>query len=190
MRKVTFVKAIVKLYFITALGFSFDHFIHAAEKVGLHGIGAVSMPFAIDGLAVVGMVLRSKDFDNTTNKIGLWLQMICGTLSLAVNIYAGNTIGESIQGAVWVVLYVTLESVSGKIKSRKAVEDADAIAQAEAAIAAASAWLSVCTHPTTCTSEAQCQSKTSAAVKRSKTMARKARLVKTQNAALASLVSA
>jgi len=190
MRKVTAVKAIVKLYFVTALSFSFTHFIHAAEKVGLHGLGAWSMPFAVDGLAVVGMVMRSKDFDDNTNKIGLWLQMVCGSLSLAVNIFAGNTVGESIQGATWVALYVLMESVAGKIKSRKSTEDAQAIADAEATIAAASAWLTACTHPTTCTSEAQCQSKTAASVKRSKTMARKARQSKAQAAALATLVNA
>lgn len=185
MRKVSLVKAIVKTYFIAALAFSFTHFIDAAHKVGLNGWGAGSMPFAVDGLAVVGMVMRSKEFDDTTNKIGLWMQMVCGSLSLGVNIYAGNTLGESIQGATWVMMYVLLESVAGKIKSRRDTDAEAAVADAEAAIA----WLAACGHPKTCESAAQCSRKTAATTKAAKTRRTKARKVAAQNRVLAEITA-
>ena len=58
MNKVKIVQAIVKLYFIGALAGSFVHIISAAEKLGLSGWESWSMPFMIDGLALIGMVLN------------------------------------------------------------------------------------------------------------------------------------
>lgn len=178
MNKVTFVKVIVKAYFVTALVFSFSHFITAASKVGLYGVGAYSMPIAIDGLALVGMIMRSRDFDDATNRIGLWMQMICGTASLAVNVFAGNTRGESVQGATWVLLYIVLESLVGKIRSRAA-----------AVVAQTSAFLAECRHPRTCSTVEQCTRKAETAAKSARTRARKARQRKAQVRALEELVN-
>ena len=191
-KKVRFVKLVVKAYFLTALGISFSHFIHAFNKLGLYGFGAVSMPIAIDGLAIVGMVLQSDDFSVKTNKIGKWMQLICGTLSLSVNIFSGwGAPGAVIQGVTWVSIYMILEVVVGKIKPRSAdTEEADAAAAAQAAeaLAAANAWRAGCSHPKSCATEAQCSTKKAAKAKAAKTRARAARKSKIQAEALQSLL--
>jgi len=196
MFKYRLVKTIAMSYFLTALAFSFTHFIGAGQKVGLTGIGAASMPVLVDGLALVGMVLRSKYFDDYTNKIGLRMQLVCGTLSLAVNIYAGHTIGERIQGAAWVTAYLYLESVVSKIKTRAATlaarnadNEADALRQAQAALDAANAWMSACNHPTSCGSADQCSKKSAATAKAAKTRTAKARKLAQQNKVLAEITA-
>jgi hypothetical protein len=191
-KKVRFVKLVVKAYFITALGISFSHFIHAFNKLGLYGFSAATMPIAIDGLAVVGMVLQSDDFSVKTNKIGRWMQLICGTLSLSVNIFSGwGSPGAVIQGVTWVTIYMALEVIVTKIQPRSAdhaAANAEAAAQAAAALAAANAWKANCSHPTQCASEAQCSTKKAARAKAQKTINAKARNRKAQEKALQSLL--
>lgn len=193
-RKVSFVRLIVKAYFVTALAISFSHFIHAFNKLGLYGFGAVSMPIAIDGLAVVGMILQGKDFSKATNKIGKWMQLICGTISLSVNIFSGwGAAGAIIQGITWVTIYMVLEVVVGKIQPASIdteAANAAAVAEAEAIAAAASAWLANCTHPTTCTTPEQCATKIAAADKRRKTTKAKARKANAEKRMLESMVNA
>lgn len=186
-------KWISKGYLVGALASSFSHFIHAFNKLGLYGFGAMSMPIAVDGLALFGVLLQHKSFSTETRTMGRWLQMICGSLSLAVNVYSGwGTPGAAIQGATWVIIYMMMELMVSKIKLAahdKAAADAAAIAEAEAIAAQANAWLSACTHPTTCDSPERCATKRAAADKRRKTTKAKARKAAAEKRVLESMIA-
>lgn len=186
-------KVIAKGYLIGALSISFSHFIHAFNKLGLYGFGAMSMPIAIDGLAIFGVLLQHKSFAQETRTIGRWLQLVCGSLSLAVNIFSGwGSPGAVIQGATWVIIYMMLELIVSKIRLAAhdmAAADAAAAAEAQAILEAASAWMHACQHPTKCESAAQCETKNAAAAKRRKTVKSNARKAKAQERALESLIA-
>lgn len=183
-------RVISKGYLIGALAISFSHFIHAFNKLGLQGFGAVSMPIAVDGLAIFGVLLQHKSFAQETRTIGRWLQLVCGSLSLAVNVYSGwGSAGAVIQGATWVIIYMMMELIVAKIKPASAdvaAANAAAIAEAEAIAIAANAWLSACTHPTTCTTAQQCASKT----KTQKTRAGNTRKAKAEKRVLEGMLAA
>lgn len=180
-RKIRNVRWIVKLYFIGALIGSFIHIVTAAEKLGGHGVEAYATPFMIDGLAVIGMIMRGEEFSKRTNKIGFRVQCFMGSLSLAMNVYAAASLFGVLFGIAIVGLFVFAEWLSDQIESR----EAEVTAEAEAIVAAAAAFLTNCAHPTSCTSAAQCASKT----KRSKTIRKNTRTRKAQAAALESLVN-
>lgn len=180
-KKVKTVRAIARTYFGGALVGSFIHIVTAAEKLGGHGVEAYATPFMIDGLAVIGMVMRSPDFSERTNKIGFRVQCVMGALSLAMNVYAAHSLFGVLFGVAIVGMFVFAEWLTDQIEGR----GADALREAEATVNAASAFLANCSHPTTCTTAAKCASKTKA----SKTRTRKARQLKAQNRALQSLMT-
>jgi len=183
MNKVKIVKGIVKLYFVGALAGSFIHIVSAAHYLGGEGIEAFSVPFMIDGIAIIGMVMRGTEFSKRTNKIGFIVQCIMGAFSLTMNVLAGVFARNAFAimfGVAIVALFVFAEWLSDQIESN----ELDAIREAEATVAAASAFLANCTHRTPCVSAQQCEGKTKA----SKTRARKARARKTQEKALESML--
>lgn len=119
------VRAIVKLYFLGALSMSFVHIVSAAEKLQTTQWQAYCWPFMVDGIAVIGMVMRSAKWSSNTNRVGFRVQLSAGTLSLAANIYAGNTVGDRITGIGAVALFIFAEWLSDRLVSRKA-ESAEA----------------------------------------------------------------
>lgn len=131
------VATIVRLYMIGALAISFDHIITAAGMLGLHGWQAYTVPFAIDGFAVLGMIGRSARFAESTQRTGLKLQAAAGTLSLAANIYAGHTRGEQIYGALIVTAFIVAEWYAGKLRPAPAAKTAVDPRRSEAARKAA-----------------------------------------------------
>lgn len=138
MNKVKIVQAIVKLYFVGALAGSFVHIISAAEKLGLSGWEAWSTPFMIDGLALIGMVLRSEDFSAATRKLGFRVQMVMGAFSLIANVYAAKSIGGVIYGVMIVALYIAAEWITDRVESSQVDRDREqAIKRSEAALKAA-----------------------------------------------------
>lgn len=141
--KYAIVKAIVKLYFLGALAISFTHIIEASHKLQLTGWQAFTTPFAIDGIAVIGMVMRSEAFSAATRKLGFRVQITAGLLSLACNVYAGDTVGERVYGAMIVGLFIFSEWLSDRMESREvdearaqAVKRAAAVEKAKATRAA------------------------------------------------------
>jgi hypothetical protein len=126
------VKAIVKLYFIGALAVSFNHIVTAAHKLQLLGWQAWTTPFAIDGIAVIGMVMRSEKWSTETNRIGFRVQMGAGALSLACNVFAGNTLGERIYGVLVVALFIFSEWLSDRLVTRATEVKAIEVAELEA----------------------------------------------------------
>lgn len=128
--KVTVVRAITRLYFIAALTLSFMHLVHAGHKGGLTW-ESWTVPFMIDGIAVIGLVMRSHDFASRTRKIGFRVQCTAGVLSLAGNVYAAHNAGTAVFGVATVALFVFSEWLSDQIVSAE-VETA-ALAAAELA---------------------------------------------------------
>lgn len=129
MNKVKIVQAIVKLYFVGALAGSFVHIISAAEKLGLSGWEAWSTPFMIDGLALIGMVLRSEDFSTATRKLGFRVQLIMGAFSLVANVYAAKSVGGVIYGIMIVALYIAAEWITDRIESAQVDRDRELAAK-------------------------------------------------------------
>lgn len=126
MNKVKIVATIVKLYFVGALAGSFVHIIAASEKLGLSGWEAWSTPFMIDGLVLIGMVMRSDDFSAQTRKLGFRVQMLMGAFSLAANVYAAKNIGGVIYGIMIVALYIAAEWITDRIESAQVDRDREA----------------------------------------------------------------
>lgn len=132
------VNSVVKGYFFGALGVSAMHVVESFEKLGLNDGEQYLTPFAIDGIAVLGLVLRSTKWSTHTRKMGLRLQLGAGTLSLAANVYAGSSLGGRIFGVLTVALFLVAEAVKGRMETR-ASELARAKALAEKAQADAEA---------------------------------------------------
>src|SRR5687768_12457105 len=147
MNKVKIVKGIVKLYFVGALAGSFIHIVSAAHYLGGEGIEAFSVPFMIDGIAIIGMVMRGTEFSKRTNKIGFIVQCIMGAFSLTMNVLAGVFARNAFAimfGVAIVALFVFAEWLSDQIESN----ELDAIREAEGKGAAAYAFLGHRTHRT------------------------------------------
>jgi hypothetical protein len=201
MNKVKLVKGITKLYFVGALAGSATHIISASHHLGGEGIEAAVTPLMIDGIAIIGMVMRSEEFSKRTNKIGFVVQCIMGALSLTMNVLAGvfaKSVFGIMFGAALVALFIFAEWLGDQIEGREVDERAaqaaiaaELVRQAEEAArlaAAAIAWKANCSHPKTCETEVQCTTKTTAAQKARKTASRKARQSKLQEKALESLL--
>lgn len=127
--KVELIRTIVKLYFVAALAGSFSHIIEAAFKIGLTGWEAWSTPFMIDGLAIIGMVMRTESFSSATRKLGFRVQVVMGSISLVANVYAAKNIGGIIYGVAIVALFLAAEWLAERLES---AQDAEARAKAEA----------------------------------------------------------
>lgn len=131
----TIVKLIVKAYFLAAIAVSFSHIIAASHKLALNGWQAWTTPFAIDGIAIIGMVMRTERWSDATNKLGFRVQITAGLLSLAANVFAGNTVGERIYGVVIVGLFIFSEWLSDRLVTRdsevRATAEAKAAGEAE-----------------------------------------------------------
>jgi len=133
-KKVRIVKTIVKAYFVGALAGSFAHIVTAAEKLGGQGVEALAAPFMIDGLAIIGMVMRSDDFSKRTNKIGFILQCVMGAFSLTMNVIAANSLYGVLFGVALVSCFVLAEWLKDQIEGREV--DLRAAAELKAAKAA------------------------------------------------------
>lgn len=139
MNKYRLVKGIVKTYFLAALAGSFTHIVDAAGKVGLVGWEQWSTPFMIDGLAIIGMIMRGEDFSRETRKIGFRVQCVMGLFSLIANVYAAHTIGGVIYGVAIVALFIAAEWLAENMESAQVDRDREAKAKRQAAAQKAAA---------------------------------------------------
>lgn len=120
MRKVTKVqgvKVIVRGYFFFAIAASFTHLITAATKGGLAGWEAWAVPFLVDGIAILGLIMRGAEFDTRTRKIGFRVQCGAGLLSLLGNVFAARNLGGAVFGVATVALFVLTEWLSDNMGS-------------------------------------------------------------------------
>lgn len=137
--KVQVINVIVRFYFVAALAGSFTHIIEAAFKVGLSGWEAWSTPFMIDGLAIIGMVMRTEAFSKATRKLGFRVQVIMGVLSLVANVYAADNLGGVIYGVAIVALFLAAEWLSERLESAQADIEREAREKRSAAASKAAA---------------------------------------------------
>jgi hypothetical protein len=119
MNKVAIIRIIVKAYFFGAIAISFVHLIEAARKGGLTGYEAVTVPFMIDGIAIIGMIMRGHGFNKATRELGFKVQIGAGALSLAGNVYAAHNVGGggAVYGFAIVFLFVFSEWLSDNVQA-------------------------------------------------------------------------
>lgn len=129
MDKLRVIRVIVRAYFVAALAGSFAHVIEAAGLVGLTGWEKWSTPFMIDGLAIIGMVMRSASFSEKTRRSGFRVQCVMGLISLVANVYAAQTVGGVIFGVGIVTLFVAAERLVDNIESAQVDRDREAKAK-------------------------------------------------------------
>lgn len=106
---------IVRLFMLGAAAISFSHIIATSHALGL-GWEAWTVPFLIDGLAVLGMIGRSAKFAASTQRAGLRLMIGAGALSLACNVYAGHNLGQRLYGVLIVAGFVVSEWYAAKLR--------------------------------------------------------------------------
>lgn len=134
-RNWTYTAAVVIVYgFLTAAAAgSFMHIVETAHKLGLDW-QAWTVPFLIDGVALMGKLGRSRRFATRTQRAGLSLILFGGTLSLAANVYAGDNTGQRAYGVLLVLGFVLVEWYAGQLAPAEA--DPQPEVNAEAAIQA------------------------------------------------------
>jgi len=136
---ITVIRTVVRLYYFGGLAGSFHNLVHAGERGGLGGLSWV-VPFMVDGVAVVGFVMRWEYFSKHTRKVGMGWLVSGGTLSLIGNVYAASNIGLAALGVAFVMFYILGEIFSSPKHVQPATVDADAEkARAAAELVAAAA---------------------------------------------------
>lgn len=134
-RNWTYLTALVIVYgFLlgTAAG-SFHHIVIVGDRLGL-GWEAWTVPFLVDGIALMGKMGRGRRFAESTQRAGLRLMAFGGTLSLACNIYAGENLGQRCFGGLLVAGFLIVEWYAGKLSP---AAPAKSIARSAAAVKAA-----------------------------------------------------
>lgn len=124
----TTVKMITRAYFVGGLAASATHTVEAAHMSGLTGAEALSVPFLVDGVALLGLVMRGRAFSTPTKALGMRVQMIMGAVSMIINVYAAHTWGGVVYGMAVVGLYMAAEWLSTRLESA-ATEEARNAAQ-------------------------------------------------------------
>jgi hypothetical protein len=102
-------KFIARAYLVGALAVSATHIVDMAHQLQLWGWQALTTPAGIDGVALLGLLARSRRFQARTRRMGLIVQVVASLLSLSCNILAGHTPGARIYGGLVVAVYVFSE---------------------------------------------------------------------------------
>lgn len=127
----TVIKGIVQGYFYGALALSASHTVTSFVKLGLTDGEQWFGPLAIDGLAVLGLALRGKKWDDGTNRFGLGLQVAMSVFQLAGNVYANTSIGGMLLGVLVVAGYLIAETAKGRMRTRASADAEAAVQEAE-----------------------------------------------------------
>jgi hypothetical protein len=106
---------VVRMFMIGAAAVSFSHIIETSQSLGL-GWEAWTVPFLVDGLAVLGLIGRSEQFATSTRRAGLVLTLAAGTLSLACNILAGHNLGQRLYGVLVVAGFIATETYAARLR--------------------------------------------------------------------------
>jgi hypothetical protein len=133
------IKGISKGYFFGAMAVSALHTVHSFEKLGLTNGEQWITPLAVDGLAFFALGLQSSKYSDSTNRIGLRLQISAGIAQLAANVFAASSVGGMVLGLMVVGIYLLMEAIGPRIETRAAAEakaEAARVAAEEAAAAA------------------------------------------------------
>lgn len=190
MNEVKLVKGITKVYFAGALAGSFAHIVTAAYKLGADNpIEAIATPFMIDGIAIIGMVMRGEKFSARTNKIGFRVQAGAGALSLAMNVIAAHSLFGVLFGVAIVALFVFAEWLKDQIQGREVDSREEEERAAEAARQAAQAIVDAEAARVQAEADALAAKKAATVAKRNATRKKNLRIKRQQEAALESLMA-
>jgi hypothetical protein len=139
----TYVTTVVIVYafMLGAAAISFSHIVDISHTLGLRW-EAWTVPFFVDGIAVLGKIGRSRKFAAKTQRAGLYLMTGAGLLSLACNVMAGDNLGQQLFGVLVVAGFVTTEWYAAKLEAAPApvivtVDDATRAKRSAAAVKAA-----------------------------------------------------
>jgi hypothetical protein len=130
-------KTIVTCFMVGAAVISFTHIIEASEGLGVTSWQAWTVPFFVDGIAVLGLIGRSDRFAASTRKAGLALTLAAGSLSLTCNVLAGHNLGERLYGVLVVLAFVGTEAYAAKMHAAPKAAAAPTAAEIAAADLAA-----------------------------------------------------
>lgn len=123
------VKGIAYGMFGTGLALSVTHIYDLFHGVlGSAALTAAAMPLFIDGLQVIGKLMRGESFASETRKVGFRVQVLGALLSLVANVISGHALGDKIAGVVLVGGYILAEKLAEAIRPVQA--DVQVIAQA------------------------------------------------------------
>lgn len=111
------VKLITRAYFLGCLAMSASHAVEAAHMAGLTGYEAYAVPVLVDGVAALGMTLRSETFSTRTQRDGLRVQAAMTAVSMIINVYAATSWGGVVLGMALPGLYMAAEWLSGRVES-------------------------------------------------------------------------
>lgn len=120
-KALTTIRIVVWIFMIGAAAISFSHIVQVSTMLGL-GWEAWTVPFFVDGIAIVGKVSMLPRFAQGFRRSGFRLLMLGGTLSLAANVAAGSNWGERGFGVLVVAGFMLLESHATKA-DRTAIAD-------------------------------------------------------------------
>jgi hypothetical protein len=113
----TYVTAVVIVYtfIIGTVLVSFSHIVDVSHTLGLRW-EAYTVPFLVDGIALLGKLGRSARFAESTQRAGLKLMAFGGLLSLACNVAAGDNTGQRAYGVLVVVGFMVAEWYASKLR--------------------------------------------------------------------------
>ncbi len=117
------VKTVVMMFMIGAATISFGHIVETSHRLGLTW-ESYTVPFFVDGLAILGLIGRTSSFARSTNRAGWVLILTAGSASLAANIYAGRNLGQQLYGGLVVVGFALAEWYATKLKAAPVSQDA------------------------------------------------------------------
>lgn len=112
-------KTVVRMFMFGAAAVSFSHIIETSQALGL-GWQSWTVPFFIDGLAVLGLIGRGAAFAPGTRRAGLLLTVGAGTLSLACNVAAGHNLGQQLYGVLVVAGFIATETYAARMHAAPA----------------------------------------------------------------------
>lgn len=119
MNTFAIVKGIVRGFMAGAAIISFMHIVTYAMDLGLTW-EAWTVPFFVDGLAILGKIGMSKRFSEKTRKAGMKLLLGAGTISLICNVMAGRNAGQKIFGVLVVAGFMVAEWYAEKLEAAPA----------------------------------------------------------------------
>jgi vacuolar-type H+-ATPase subunit I/STV1 len=100
---------IVRLFLVGAAGISFGHIVTTARALQVTGWQVNVVPLFIDGIAILGLIGRTGALGERAKRCAPALILPAGAVSLAANVFAGQTIGDKIFGALVVAGFMLVE---------------------------------------------------------------------------------
>lgn len=113
----TALRAIAAFYLVGTLVLSYTHIVHLFQTWGLNDYQAYLVPLFIDGFAALGLLARHPSLDVRTRKLGTWLTITAGSMSLYANVAAADSKGGKIFGFLMVAGLIVAEVLAAKTKT-------------------------------------------------------------------------